>query len=114
MESTQLQKATHDFSIATKRLLVDSFGRVHDYLRISLTDRCNFRCTYCMPVEDISFSPAHKLMSAEEIFSIASMFVKLGIKKIRLTGGEPLVRSDAKKILQLLSRLPVELTITTN
>jgi cyclic pyranopterin phosphate synthase len=96
------------------KTLTDSFGRMHDYLRISLTDRCNLRCLYCMPVEDISFSPSEKLMSVEEIYSIASAFVDLGVKKIRLTGGEPLVRADARKIIHRLGDLPVELTITTN
>ncbi len=95
-------------------LLSDSFGRVHDYLRISLTDRCNLRCTYCMPTEDMQFALHSKLMTANEIYSIAKTFVNLGVKKIRLTGGEPLVRKDAQLIIELLSELPVELTLTTN
>ena len=95
-------------------MLTDRFERVHDYLRISLTDVCNFRCSYCMPDENISFMPAARLMQPEEIEQIAKEFVKLGVKKIRLTGGEPLVRKDAKDILHRLSRLPVELTLTTN
>jgi len=97
-----------------ERRLVDSFGRVHDYLRISLTDNCNLRCTYCMPHEDMVFTPIAKLMSANEIFEIAKTFVELGVTKIRLTGGEPLVRKDARSILKQLSTLPVSLTITTN
>ncbi|MFM9944061.1 MAG: GTP 3',8-cyclase MoaA [Bacteroidia bacterium] len=95
-------------------LLTDSFGRVHDYLRISLTDRCNLRCTYCMPSEDMKFALHSTLMTADEIYSIAKIFVNLGVKKIRLTGGEPLVRKDARQIIELLSELPVELTLTTN
>ncbi len=95
-------------------LLTDSFGRVHDYLRISLTDRCNLRCTYCMPSEDMQFALHSTLMTANEIYSIAKTYVKLGVKKIRLTGGEPLVRKDARQIIELLSELPVELTLTTN
>jgi molybdenum cofactor biosynthesis protein A len=95
-------------------ILIDSFGRVHDYLRISLTDRCNLRCTYCMPSEDMKFALHSKLMTAHEIFEIAKIFVNLGVKKIRLTGGEPLVRKDARQIIQLLSELPIELTLTTN
>lgn len=95
-------------------MLIDRFGRVHDYLRISLTDVCNLRCTYCMPVDDYHFMHADKLMHAEEIFQIASIFVSLGIKKIRLTGGEPFVRKDVNEIIQKLGSLPVELTITTN
>ena len=98
----------------TNSVLTDSFGRVHHYLRISLTDRCNLRCAYCMPQEDIHFSSSEKLMKAEEIYSLANTFVHLGIKKIRLTGGEPLLRADARKIITLLSTLPVDLTITTN
>lgn len=95
-------------------LLTDSFGRVHDYLRISLTDRCNLRCTYCMPSEDMKFALHSTLMTADEIYSIGKTFVNLGVKKIRLTGGEPLVRKDAHQIIELLSDLPVELTLTTN
>lgn len=95
-------------------MLHDSFGRIHDYLRISLTDHCNFRCSYCMPVEEMEWMPQSKLMSAQEIVKLAEIFVSLGVKKIRLTGGEPLVRKDFGQILEELARLPVELTMTTN
>lgn len=95
-------------------MLTDTFNRVHDYLRISLTDVCNFRCTYCMPDENMEFMPSGKLMQADEIDAIAGAFVKLGVTKIRLTGGEPLVRRDAGEIIRRLSRYPVELTLTTN
>ena len=95
-------------------MLQDSFGRIHDYLRISLTDHCNFRCSYCMPVEEMEWMPQSKLMSAQEIVKLAEIFVSLGVKKIRLTGGEPLVRKDFGQILEELARLPVELTMTTN
>ena len=95
-------------------MLQDSFGRVHDYLRISLTDHCNFRCSYCMPVEEMEWMPQSKLMSAQEIVQLAEVFVSLGVKKIGLTGGEPLVRKDFGQILEELARLPVELTLTTN
>jgi cyclic pyranopterin phosphate synthase len=95
-------------------MLNDSFGRIHDYLRISLTDHCNFRCSYCMPVEEMEWMPQSKLMSAQEIVKLAEVFVSLGVKKIRLTGGEPLVRKDFGQILEELARLPVELTLTTN
>lgn len=94
--------------------LADSFGRKHDYLRIAITDSCNFRCMYCMPEEKISCLPSHHLMQPEEIDAITSIFINLGVKKIRLTGGEPLVRKDAAEIIQLLSKYPVELTLTTN
>lgn len=96
-------------------MLTDTFNRVHDYLRISLTDKCNLRCSYCNPVDLPKgyFSQANK-MSVDEIDTIAGTFVQLGIKKIRLTGGEPLVRKDAKEIIRRLSKYPVELVITTN
>lgn len=93
---------------------MDRFGRVHDYLRISLTDVCNLRCTYCMPDDDYHFMHADKLMHADEVIELASIFVSLGVKKIRLTGGEPLVRKDAGAIISKLSTLPVSLNITTN
>ncbi len=76
-------------------MIVDNFNRVHDYLRISLTDMCNLRCFYCMPDEDYDFTPVSRLMQADEIYSIAKIFVDNGVKKIRLTGGEPFVRKDA-------------------
>lgn len=95
-------------------MLKDSFGRIHDYLRISLTDNCNFRCTYCMPQEEMQWMPSSRLMSADEIIQIAEVFVSLGVKKIRLTGGEPLVRKEFADILMRLSKFPVELTLTTN
>lgn len=94
--------------------LQDTFGRSHDYLRISLTDACNLRCVYCMPNEKVKVTPSAKMMQADEIEGIAKVFVKLGVKKIRLTGGEPLLRKDASQIIQRLSQLPVELTISTN
>jgi cyclic pyranopterin phosphate synthase len=94
--------------------LYDTFGRIHNYLRISLTDACNLRCTYCMPNEKIAVTPSAKLMQADEIIGIANTFVKLGVKKIRLTGGEPLMRKDAALIILQLSKLPVELSISTN
>ncbi len=96
-------------------MLTDQYNRVHTYLRISLTDKCNLRCTYCNPVDLPKgyFSKSNK-MSADEIETIAGVFIKEGIKKIRLTGGEPLVRKDAKEIIRRLSRYPVELAITTN
>jgi cyclic pyranopterin phosphate synthase len=100
-------------------MLKDGFGRIHDYLRISLIDKCNFRCLYCLPHSGLNKNefkamPGRKLMSADEIFSFASAFVALGVNKIRLTGGEPLLRQDASEIINRLSTLPVKLTITTN
>src|SRR5688572_31116492 len=95
-------------------MIVDSYNRVHNYLRISLTDNCNFRCFYCMPEEEYDFTPASRLMQTEEIVQLAKIFVEQGVKKIRLTGGEPLVRKDAAAIITALGKLPVELVITTN
>jgi len=95
-------------------MLVDGFNRIHNYLRISLTDNCNLRCFYCMPEEDYEFTPHSRLMQPSEIESLAKIFVENGVNKIRLTGGEPLVRKDAADIILRLSKLPVSLTITTN
>ena len=97
-----------------KALLQDSFGRSHDYLRISITEHCNLRCTYCMPAEGIKLTLKPHLMTAQEIVTIAKTFVGLGVKKIRLTGGEPLVRKDAKEIMLQLGKLGISLTLTTN
>ena len=95
-------------------MIIDGFNRLHNYLRISLTDNCNLRCFYCMPEEDYEFTPASRLMQPDEIESITKIFVAQGVNKIRLTGGEPLVRKDAAEIILRLSKLPVNLTITTN
>ncbi|HCL84533.1 MAG TPA: GTP 3',8-cyclase MoaA [Chitinophagaceae bacterium] len=95
-------------------MIKDTYNRVHNYLRISLTDHCNLRCFYCMPEEEYDFAPAGKLMQAHEVETLAKIFVEQGVDKIRLTGGEPLVRKDAGAIIRSLSKLPVELTITTN
>lgn len=95
-------------------MIIDGFNRVHDYLRISLTDNCNLRCFYCMPEEEYEFTPVSRLMQADEIESIARIFVENGVNKIRLTGGEPLVRKDAADIIERLAKLPVKLTMTTN
>lgn len=94
--------------------ITDKFGRVHNYLRISLTDKCNLRCNYCMPQEDMQFMPSAWLMSADEIRTLAGIFVEMGVQKIRLTGGEPLVRKDVGQIIESLGELPVALTMTTN
>lgn len=94
--------------------IVDQFGRVHDYLRISLTERCNLRCFYCMPEEGIQLREKSEFMSSEELIEIAKKFVELGVKKIRLTGGEPLIKKDFANIIHELGKLPVELAITTN
>jgi cyclic pyranopterin phosphate synthase len=94
--------------------ILDTFGRRHTYLRISLTDKCNLRCTYCMPQEDMQFMPTKWLMQSDEISYLAGLFVEMGVEKIRLTGGEPLVRKDAGDIIAELGKLPASLTLTTN
>jgi len=95
-------------------MLTDKFGRIHNYLRISLTERCNLRCFYCMPAEGVALSPKEHIMSSSEIITIAKKFVELGVNKIRLTGGEPMVRKDFSEIVEGLSSLPISLAITTN
>jgi cyclic pyranopterin phosphate synthase len=101
--------------------LVDSFGRVVQDLRISVTDRCNFRCVYCMPAEGMTFVPRSEVLSYEEIERIARLFVeRLGVESIRLTGGEPTVRADLCELVKMLARLQtpagarVDLSLTTN
>ena len=95
--------------------LVDKFGRTVDYVRLSVTDRCDFRCVYCM-TEDMTFLPRKQILSLEEIYQIALAFTELGVKKIRLTGGEPMVRSDVMSLIGKLGSLPglEELLLTTN
>ncbi|BAV07033.1 cyclic pyranopterin monophosphate synthase subunit MoaA [Filimonas lacunae] len=95
-------------------MITDSYNRVHDYLRISLTDLCNLRCSYCMPEEDYPFMPAAQLMQPAEIAEIVKIFAAEGVTKVRLTGGEPLARKDFDDILFRLQQLPVKLTLTTN
>ncbi|XP_027976434.1 molybdenum cofactor biosynthesis protein 1 isoform X2 [Eumetopias jubatus] len=96
--------------------LTDSFGRQHSYLRISLTEKCNLRCQYCMPEEGIPLTPKADLLTTEEILTLARLFVKEGIDKIRLTGGEPLIRPDVVDIVAQLHQLEGLRTIgiTTN
>lgn len=97
-------------------MLVDTHGRRHNYLRISLTERCNLRCKYCMPAEGVELTAAPKLLAENEIMRIARLFVAEGVNKIRLTGGEPTVRSNIEDICAQLSCLPglKHLAITTN
>ena len=95
--------------------LVDRFGRAVDYLRISITDRCDFRCVYCMS-EEMTFLPRAQILTLEEINFIARAFAELGVKKIRITGGEPLVRKGALELLQNIGQIDSlnELVLTTN
>lgn len=99
---------------ASSNILQDTFGRNHNYLRISLTEKCNLRCTYCMPINGVPLSPKSNLMTAQEVYEIAKVFVKNGVDKIRLTGGEPLLRKDFPAIIQMLSTLNVQMSITSN
>ena len=100
--------------IPNNTILTDDFGRKHNYLRISLIEKCNLRCTYCMPADGIVLTPKKELMTADEVFAIAQTFVNNGVNKIRLTGGEPLLRKDFPEIIEKLSQLETEISITTN
>ncbi len=98
--------------------MIDPFGRAITYLRVSVTDRCDFRCVYCM-AEDMTFLPKKDILSLEELDRVCSAFVRQGVKKLRMTGGEPLVRRDIMKLFRALSRhldsgALEELTLTTN
>src|SRR5689334_19617471 len=106
------------FSSAAAAPLVDRFGRSITYLRVSVTDRCDFRCTYCMS-EHMTFLPKKDVLSLEELDRLCSAFVTRGVRKLRLTGGEPLVRKDIMVLVERLSRhlragTLNELTLTTN
>lgn len=96
--------------------LVDRFGRIHDYLRISVTDRCNLRCVYCMPAEGMKFLDESEVMTDEEIVQIVTAGAELGISKLRLTGGEPTVRRGLTSLIQKLSAIPgiTDIALTTN
>ena len=98
--------------------MIDPFGRMVDYLRVSVTDRCDFRCTYCM-AEDMVFLPRKDLLTLEELERMCTVFIEKGVKKLRLTGGEPLVRKNVMHLIRELSRhlksgALEELTLTTN
>ncbi|KAE8673645.1 Molybdenum cofactor biosynthesis protein 1 [Hibiscus syriacus] len=97
-------------------MLIDSFGRKHSYLRISLTERCNLRCQYCMPAEGVELTPSPQLLTHREIIRLSDLFVTSGVEKIRLTGGEPTVRKDIQDICLDLSNIKglKNLAITTN
>ena len=96
--------------------LIDTFGRGHDNLRISVTDRCNIRCFYCMPEENVKFEPREHVLSFEEIERFVRVAAGLGVRKIRITGGEPLVRKDLATLIRKLSAVPGidDLALTTN
>lgn len=96
--------------------LVDGLGRVHTNLRLSVTDRCNIRCFYCMPAENVAFRPREELLTFEEIEQFVRVAASLGINKLRLTGGEPLVRAELPKLIERLAAVPgiEDLALTTN
>jgi cyclic pyranopterin phosphate synthase len=96
--------------------LVDAFGRVHTNLRVSVTDRCNIRCFYCMPAENVQFKPRRELLTFEEMERFVRVAARLGVNKIRLTGGEPLVRHDLHRLVAKLAAVPGirDIAMTTN
>ncbi len=96
--------------------LLDTFGRLHDNLRISVTDRCNIRCFYCMPEDGVKFMPRQEILSFEEIARVARVAVSMGVRKLRLTGGEPLLRKDLPVLIEKLTAIPgvEDIALTTN
>lgn len=94
----------------------DQFGRRIDYLRVSVTDKCNLRCTYCMPVEGLDWIPRPELLTYEEIASVVRQMAELGLRRVRLTGGEPLVRRDLPDLVRLLRGIPAieDIALSTN
>ncbi|GKY94489.1 hypothetical protein MPSEU_000414800 [Mayamaea pseudoterrestris] len=97
-----------------QHVLQDSYGRRHNYLRFSLTERCNFRCTYCMPIEGVALQPEEQLLTTTELLTLAKHFCSLGVNKIRLTGGEPTLNPHLLDIVTELKRMNVSVGITTN
>src|SRR4051812_32764871 len=99
-----------------KKVLIDKYGRQLNYLRLSVTDRCNFRCYYCMPEEGVNFAARQDLLSFDEMYLLSEIFCNLGVSKIRITGGEPFVRSGIIPFLNRLSRVDGldEITVTSN
>lgn len=107
-----------DLVLDKSKTMIDPFGRIVDYLRISVTDRCDFRCTYCMS-ENMTFLPKKDLLTLEELERLCSVFIDKGVRKLRLTGGEPLVRKNIMQLIKALGRkidegTLDELTLTTN
>src|ERR1051325_607950 len=100
----------------TEKLLKDKFGRVIRDLRISVTDKCNFRCFYCIPDEDIVWKRRNELLTSEEIILLAEIAVDFGVENLRLTGGEPLLRKDIEFLIERLAKIEgvKDLALTTN
>jgi cyclic pyranopterin phosphate synthase len=107
---------TYPHTRNSQKKLWDAQGRKIDYLRLSVTDRCNLRCSYCMPPEGVSFLPDEEILHIDELLAVADLYIKIGVRKIRITGGEPLLRRDILPLLQELGNRKElkELTITTN
>lgn len=97
-------------------MLIDSYGRTVDYLRVSVTERCNFRCQYCMPEKPFSWVPKENLLSFEELFEFIKVSIDSGVKKIRITGGEPLLREDLDRFVKMIHdyKSDIDLAMTTN
>ncbi|CAK6962109.1 molybdenum cofactor biosynthesis protein 1 isoform X1 [Scomber scombrus] len=115
-KSRLTKERLRDHSLPFSAFLTDSFGRRHNYLRISLTEKCNLRCQYCMPEEGVKLTPRSQLLSTAEVLTLARLFVQEGVDKIRLTGGEPLIRPDVLDIIAELRKLEglKTIAVTTN
>src|SRR3954453_7437333 len=96
--------------------LIDTFGRIADDLRISVTDRCNFRCTYCMPAEGLQWLPKDELLTFEELTRLLALFVRLGVRGLKITGGEPTIRADLPTLAGMFRQVgpDLDISITTN
>ncbi|KAM8945379.1 molybdenum cofactor biosynthesis protein 1 [Pelodytes ibericus] len=116
LSRTERKRFIKEHPVPFSAFLTDSFGRQHNYLRISLTEKCNLRCQYCMPEEGVKLTPKAELLTASEIITLARLFVKEGVEKIRLTGGEPLIRPDVVEIVAELRKLEglKMIALTTN
>ena len=103
-------------TMPTEGPLVDRFGRVHNYLRVSVTDRCNFRCTYCMPEQGLDWLPRAELLTYEETARLVGVFARLGVQRVRITGGEPTVRRDIDALVRAVGAIEgvTDLSMTTN
>ena len=105
-----------DPTLPTTGPLTDTFGRVADDLRISVTDRCNFRCTYCMPAEGLAWLPKDEVLTFEELTRLLGIFVDLGVRSLKITGGEPTVRADLPTLVRMFREVgpDLDISITTN
>src|SRR5437870_10546087 len=106
----------HEQDMPAAGPLLDTFGRIADDLRISVTDKCNFRCTYCMPAEGLAWLPRAEILTYEEIARLVGVFVRLGVREIKLTGGEPTVRRELPSLVAMIRRAQpdVAISMTTN